>query len=161
MSLLLQIGLYDNKKPICILHIYYMILGPFWCQRDISWIRFKVDETKQISAEIAQISPENSELSTPWKTVTKGSWPTSNSRTRPLMRDTLNELALKDSNGKPLPVLEKGSIIFPPHAIAFAHAFGFSFDEYTHKNDSEGMPIEELKPVIVGLGLKIVGFAAI
>lgn len=68
----------------------------------------------------------------------------------PLMRDTLNELPLEDSNGKPLPFLAKGSIIFPPHAIAFAHAFGFSFDEYTHINDSEGMPIEELKPVTIG-----------
>ncbi|MCA0402502.1 MAG: hypothetical protein LCH30_01760 [Proteobacteria bacterium] len=67
----------------------------------------------------------------------------------PLMRDTLNKLALEDSNGKPL-TLDTGSIIFPPHAIAFAHAFGFSYDEYTHINDSEGMPIEELKPVMVG-----------
>lgn len=66
----------------------------------------------------------------------------------PLMRDTLNELKLNDSNEKPLPFLNPGSIIFPPHAVAFAHAFGFSYDEYTHKNDSEGMPPEFKKDMV-------------
>jgi len=69
----------------------------------------------------------------------------------PVMRDTLNELNLKGPSGESLS-LEKDSIIYPPHAIAFVHAFGFSFDEYTHKNDSESMnmPIKELQPAQVG-----------
>lgn len=68
----------------------------------------------------------------------------------PLMRMTLNELNLKgpESGAAPLK-LEEGSIIFPPHAIAFSHAFGFSFNEYTHINDAEGMP-GHLKNDILG-----------
>lgn len=56
----------------------------------------------------------------------------------PLMRMTLNELDLKSPEPESTAlILEEGSIIFPPHAIAFSHAFGFSFDEYTHINDAE------------------------
>lgn len=68
----------------------------------------------------------------------------------PLMRKTLNELDLHDSLKNPL-TLGDDSIIFPPHAIAFAHAFGFSFDEYTHINDAEGMP-DKLKNDVIGEG---------
>lgn len=59
----------------------------------------------------------------------------------PLMRMTLNELELEGPEPDSPPLkLEDGSIIFPPHAIAFSHAFGFGYDEYTHKDDAEGMP---------------------
>lgn len=68
----------------------------------------------------------------------------------PLMRKTLNELGLHNSLGKAL-TLGDDSIIFPPHAIAFSHAFGFSFDEYTHINDAEGMP-DELRNDVIGEG---------
>lgn len=68
----------------------------------------------------------------------------------PLMRKTLNELELCDSRGQKL-TLENDSIIFPPHAIAFAHIFGFSFDEYTHINDAKDMP-NELKNDLIGDG---------
>lgn len=58
-----------------------------------------------------------------------------------LMRVTLNELDLKSPEPELMPLkLKEGSIIFPPHAIAFSHAFGFSFDEYTHTSEAEGMP---------------------
>lgn len=68
----------------------------------------------------------------------------------PLMRMTLNELNLKGPEPELTPLkLEESSIIFPPHAIAFSHAFGFSFNEYTHINDAEGMP-EHLKKDILG-----------
>lgn len=68
----------------------------------------------------------------------------------PLMRMTLNELNLKGPGPELTPLkLEENSIIFPPHAIAFSHAFGFSFNEYTHINDAEGMP-EHLKKDILG-----------
>lgn len=68
----------------------------------------------------------------------------------PLMRMTLNELNLKGPEPGSTPLkLEEGSIIFPPHAIAFSHAFGFSFNEYTHIDDAEGMPAH-LKNDILG-----------
>ncbi|QLZ68305.1 hypothetical protein FOLKNPGA_01083 [Legionella sp. PC1000] len=68
----------------------------------------------------------------------------------PIMRMTLNELNLKSPEPESAPLkLEEGSIIFPPHAIAFSHAFGFSFNEYTHINDADGMP-EHLKNDILG-----------
>lgn len=68
----------------------------------------------------------------------------------PLMRMTLNELKLKGPEPESAPLkLDESSIIFPPHAIAFTHAFGFSFNEYTHINDAEGMP-DHLKNDILG-----------
>lgn len=68
----------------------------------------------------------------------------------PLMRMSLNELNLKGPEPELTPLkLEESSIIFPPHSIAFSYAFGFSFNEYTHVNDAEGMP-EHLKKDIVG-----------
>lgn len=68
----------------------------------------------------------------------------------PLMRMTLNELNLKGPGPELTPLkLAESSIIFPPHATAFSHAFGFSFNEYTHINDAEGMP-EHLKKDILG-----------
>ena len=68
----------------------------------------------------------------------------------PLMRMTLNELNLKGPEPESTPLkLEESSIIFPPHAIAFSHAFGFAFNEYTHINDAEGMP-GHLKNDILG-----------
>lgn len=68
----------------------------------------------------------------------------------PLMRMTLNELNLKSPGPESTPLkLEESSIIFPPHAIAFSHAFGFSFNEYTHINDAGDMP-PHLKNDILG-----------
>ncbi|RDI36647.1 hypothetical protein [Aquicella lusitana] len=67
-----------------------------------------------------------------------------------LMRMTLNELDLKSPTPESTPLkLEKESIIFPPHAIAFSHAFGFSYDEYTHIDEAKDMPAH-LKNDIVG-----------
>lgn len=58
-----------------------------------------------------------------------------------LMRKTLNELDLKSPEPELMPLtLKDGSIIYPPHAVAFSHAFGFSYDEYTHKNEAGSMP---------------------
>lgn len=68
----------------------------------------------------------------------------------PLMRMTLNELNLKGPGPEFIPLkLEENSIIYPLHAIAFSHAFGFSYNEYTHINDAKGMP-EHLKKDILG-----------
>jgi hypothetical protein len=66
----------------------------------------------------------------------------------PLMRTTLNELNMQDSKGKPL-TLEKESIVFAEHAIAFTKAFGLNYEVYTHVDDATGMP-EELKTNQVG-----------
>jgi ankyrin repeat protein len=54
-----------------------MNLGPFWCQRDKAWVRFRLEENNFVSAEIAVISPENPRITTPWETVKTGSWSTS------------------------------------------------------------------------------------
>lgn len=60
-----------------------------------------------------------------------------------LMRMTLNELDLKSPEPELMPLkLEEGSIIFPPHAVAFSHAFGFSYDVYTHKDEADRMPAD-------------------
>src|SRR5437016_5218351 len=53
-----------------------MILGPFWCQRDNSWLRFNI-EKGIASAEVAKVSSNNPRETAPWQTVTEGSWPVS------------------------------------------------------------------------------------
>jgi hypothetical protein len=68
----------------------------------------------------------------------------------PLMRMTLNELDLRSPEPDSTPLkLEEGEIIWPPHAVAFSHAFGFSYDEFTHINDAGNMP-DHLKNDIFG-----------
>lgn len=67
-----------------------------------------------------------------------------------LMRKALNELDLKTPAPESIPLkLNDGSIILPPHAIAFSHAFGFTYDEYTHKKEAQDMPVH-LKNDIIG-----------
>lgn len=50
-----------------------MNLGPFWCERDKSWVRF-VYENEIVKAEIAQISSKDPRITTDWQPITRGNW---------------------------------------------------------------------------------------
>lgn len=50
-------------------------MGPFWCERDKSWVRFII-EKNQVRAEIARTS-NSPRLTTDWEPADKDSWPTS------------------------------------------------------------------------------------
>lgn len=50
-----------------------MILGPFWCQRDQSWLRFNLTDGV-VQAEIAPVSPENPDMAMDWKSINEGGW---------------------------------------------------------------------------------------
>ncbi|CDZ77107.1 hypothetical protein BN59_01389 [Legionella massiliensis] len=71
----------------------YMILGPFWCQRDNSWVRFIV-ENEKARAEVARISDEDHRLTTEWAPAATDNWPTSYEAGNPEVNTTF--FALKD-----------------------------------------------------------------